>query len=108
MQRAHDFDLLPDGKIQITHFATRVDIAKPVLLQYISRHFLAAPAPDNSKRAGGLVGQQHVLRDRERADQRNFLERGLNAPAVRFLGLANSHHLVEEANFPTVGPIETV
>ena len=74
--------------------------------EHLPHNFLAAPAPNDAERSGWLVGQQHVLRNRERTDERDFLKRGLNAQIVGIPGSANIGQLVEDANLTTVGPIQ--
>ena len=78
---AGDLDLLPDGEVERRATSSReVDIVKPSAVEMRARPALSAGAPpDEADRIDRRVGQQHVLEDRQVADQRHLLEGGLDA-----------------------------
>ncbi len=57
---------------------------------------LALPPAQLAERSARRVGQQHVLGDRQIAHQRQFLERGLHAVAVRVRGAAQRDPRAEQ------------
>ena len=104
---AGDLDLLLRRQRERPHFGTRVDIVEAEIGEGAPHVLLGLAPPDVPAGSGRLVGQQHVLHDREIADQRDFLIGGLDVEPVGVPWRMDVCGAVEQSNLAGVRPAET-
>ena len=102
--RTGNLDPLLGGKVECRDLHAGVDIVEAHVPKHLAHELFRAPPAHLPEQPRGLVGQQHVLRDREVLDQRDFLIGGLDAAAVRGPGTAQPCTLAEEGDIAGVRP----
>ena len=104
-QRAGDLDLLPHRQVEIAHHLMGRDAANAELAEQFGDHRCAAARPQKTRETGGLVRQQHVLPHRQVGNQREFLERSLDAEPVRVAWGTECRGWPNAAMYPLSGRI---
>ena len=104
--RAGDLDLLLGGERERPHLGVGVDVVEAEVRECAAHLRLRFAPSDAPAEAGGLVGQQHVLHDREVADQGDFLIGGLDAVPVGVARRVDAGGAAEQRNFAGVRPAE--
>ena len=104
---AGDLDFLLRRQRQRSHLGVRVDIVEAEVGEGAPHVLLRFAPPDVPARAGRLIGQQHVLHDREVADQRNLLIGSLNAEPMGIPRRMDVCGALEQGDLAGVRPAET-
>ena len=83
VERAGDFDLLFDGKLDIADFIAQIDAGETERIEMGARPWLPPCGVRQAERIDRRIVQEDIFEDGQVADQGHFLECGLDAVAMR-------------------------